>query len=140
MNIQISIKNIDQVRAALLKSPAIVSKHIQKAINRSILDIRNEAMSTTPVKTGRLRGSYQMIFGALRGVLYPSASYALPVHEGHRQEVGRFVPAIGRRLVNPFVKGNPFLRKAVSQANSKIQRNFGEGLSDALGEIASSAR
>ena len=134
--INITIKNLPQIRAALAKSPQVVSKHINKAINKSILDIRNEAMSTTPVDTGRLRGSYQMKFGALKGELSPTANYAIYVHEGHRQEVGRYVAAIGKRLVSPYVKGNPFLKKAVNQANDKVQKNFEEGLKGALGEIA----
>jgi len=139
MRIQVEIKNLNKVRAALSKSPQIVSKHINKSINRSILDIRNEAMDTTPVDTGRLRGSYQVQFGMLRGELRPTANYAYWVHEGHRQEVGRFVSAIGKRLVSPYVKGNPFLKKAADQAKSKVNKNFEEGLSDALKEIARSA-
>ena len=139
MQIRVEIKNLKEVQAALAKSPQIVSKHINKAINRSILDIRNESMSTTPVDTGRLRGSYQTKFGQLRGELYPSAKYAYFVHEGHRQEVGRFVAAIGKRLVAPYVKGNPFLKKAVGNAESKVNKNFEEGLRDSLQEIARSA-
>ena len=94
-------------------------------------------MDTTPVKTGRLRGSYQIKFGNLRGELYPTANYALFVHEGHRQTPGRFVPAIGKRLVKAFVQGNPFLQNAVDRANNKINKNFEEGLKDSLSEIAS---
>ncbi len=134
--IQIKIKNLDKIKAALAKSPQIVAKHINKAIKKSIFDIRNRAIDTTPVKTGRLRGSYDTRFGMLRGQLRPAAKYAIYVHEGHRQEVGRFVPAIGKRLVAPYVKGNPFLKKAVKQAENKVQNNFGKGLSNALTEIA----
>ena len=32
-------------------------------------------------------------------------NYAAYVEFGHRQEVGRFVPAIKKRLVKPWVKG-----------------------------------
>ena len=137
MQVNVTIKNLPQVQMALKKSPEIVSKHINKAINKSILDLRNEAMDTTPVDTGRLRGSYQIKFGNLRGELYPTANYALFVHEGHRQTPGRFVPAIGQRLVKAFVQGNPFLQNAVDRANSKINKNFEEGLKDSLSEIAS---
>lgn len=136
MRIQVKIKNLSQIQRALAKSPQIVSKHINKAINRSILDVRNEAMQTTPILTGRLRGSYQVRFGMLRGELQPTAEYAVYVHEGHKQEVGRFVPAIGKRLVEPYVKGNPFLTKAVDRAKNKINKNFEEGLANALKEIA----
>jgi len=140
MEIQVKIKNLNKVRAALAKSPQVVSKHINKAINKSILDIRNEAMTTTPVDKGRLRGSYGMKFGNLRGEVGPTANYAYWVHEGHRQTPGRFVPAIGKRLVKSFVQGNPFLQKAVSQAERKVNQNFNEGLRDSLEDIARLAR
>ncbi len=138
MQISVTIKNLDKVRAALMESPVVVAKHINKAINRSILDIRNEAMDTTPVDTGRLKGSFEMVFGKLRGEIGPTADYAIYVHEGHRQQVGRYVAAIGKRLVSPYVKGNPFLKIAVSNAENKINKNFQEGLKDSLEEIARS--
>lgn len=140
MEVKVHIKNLNEVKSALLKSPVIISKHINKAINKSILEIRNQGMDTTPVDTGRLRGSYQVGFGNLRGEVGPTANYAMYVHEGHRQTPGRFVPAIGRKLVKSFVKGNPFLKKAVSNAESKINQYFNEGLKDALNEIAHNAR
>jgi len=136
MEIKIAIKNLPQVQAALARSPQIVSKHINKAINRSIMDIRNASVDETPVDTGRLRGSYETKFGNLRGEIGPTAKYAIYVHEGHRQQVGRYVPAIERRLVQPYVKGNPFFKRAIDSVNRKINDNFGEGLKDALNEIA----
>lgn len=138
MELSIKIENLKEVQSALKKSPQIVSKHINKAINRSIIDIRDASVRESPVDTGRLRGSHEMKFGSLRGEVYPSVNYAIFVHQGHRQEVGRFVPAIGKRLVSPFVKGNPFLKRAVGQVENKINKNFQEGLSESLEEIARS--
>jgi len=138
MEIKIHIANLPQVQAALRRSPQIVSKHINKAIKLSIMDLRNSAGEKTPVDTGRLRGSYQVKFGTLRGELQPTANYAYFVHEGHRQQVGRYVPAIGKRLVKSFVKGNPFLKNAVSETERKINERFDMGLKDALNEIAAS--
>jgi len=139
VEVKIKIKNLPQVQAALRQSPQIVSKHINKAINQSIIGIRDEAMDTTPVDTGRLRGSYQLRFSSLRGEVGPTAEYAIFVHEGHRQQVGRYVSAIGRRLVSPYVKGNPFLKRAVDRVNEKVNSNFEIGLKNALGEIAQQA-
>ena len=39
--------------------------------------------------------------------------YAPYVENGHRQEVGRYVPAIGKRLVNGFVEGRHMLREGL---------------------------
>lgn len=46
--------------------------------------------------------------------------YASYVEYGHRQEVGRFVPAIGKRLVNSWVKGHFMARKSVDFARNKF--------------------
>ena len=40
-------------------------------------------------------------------------AYAPHVEYGHRQQVGRYVPAIGKRLVKSYVKGQYFLKKNV---------------------------
>lgn len=138
MQIQVNIKNMDEVRAALLRSPVIVANHMNKAIHKSILEIRNNSRSTTPVRTETLRRSYQMQFSQLKGEIGPTVRYAYWVHEGHRQQVGRYVPAIGKRLVKPWVEGNPFLKKAVDMSEKRVNDFFAEGLRDALNEIASS--
>lgn len=39
--------------------------------------------------------------------------YAPYVEMGHHQEPGRYVPAIGKRLVASFVKGKPYLKPAL---------------------------
>lgn len=139
MEMHIEIKNLTQVRAALMQSPAIVGKHIQKAVNESIIDVRDASVKETPVDTGRLRGSYQLSFGNLSAETGPTANYAIFVHEGHRQQVGRFVPVLGKRLVAPFVKANPFMQRGISAVKDRINKNFADRLEDALNEIGSKA-
>ncbi len=46
-------------------------------------------------------------------VIGTSVKYAPYVELGHHQEPGRYVPAIGKRLVRSFVPGKPYLRPAV---------------------------
>lgn len=41
-----------------------------------------------------------------RAEIYNNIEYAPYVENGHRQEVGRYVPAIGKRLVRSFVEGS----------------------------------
>lgn len=41
-----------------------------------------------------------------------NVEYAPYVEMGHRQQVGRYVPALGKRLVAPEVKSQPYLRPA----------------------------
>lgn len=61
----------------------------------------------TPVDTGLLRNSWQLsnVFKKSNSeyyiVLFNPVLYASYVEYGHRQEVGRFVPQIGKRLKSP---------------------------------------
>ena len=141
MEVKVKIENLSEVRAALIKSPQIVSKHINNAIKKSIFEIRNNSMDAQfKHPTGRLKGSHQVVFGNLRGEVGPTVKYAYWVHEGHHQTPGRFVPAIGKRLVKNFVQGNPFLKKAVERGEQKINQYFKDGLKNSLNEIARSAK
>jgi hypothetical protein len=48
--------------------------------------------------------------------------YASYVEYGHRQEVGRFVPAIGKRLKNHWVEGQFMLTKAEMELEGQIDQ------------------
>lgn len=48
-----------------------------------------------------------------RAEIYNNIEYAPFVENGHRQEVGRYVPAIGKRLVRGFVEGKHMLRDSL---------------------------
>ena len=63
--------------------------------------------------TGNLRNSItHRQTDANTEVIGTAVAYAPPVELGHVQQVGRYVPAIGKRLVTPFVAGKPFIRPA----------------------------
>ena len=72
-----------------------------------------KVVKRTPSKTGALRklwGAAKDIRVKKSGNTYEvtienSASYASYVEYGHRQTPGRFVPAIGKRLVKDWVEG-----------------------------------
>lgn len=46
--------------------------------------------------------------------------YAPFVELGHHQQPGRYVPAIGKRLKQSYVKGKPFLRPACENYKSEL--------------------
>lgn len=68
-----------------------------------------------PVKTGNLRNSitHAPDFSDNSAVIGTNVEYAPYVELGHTQTVGRYVPAIGKRLVNKHVPPKPFLRTAI---------------------------
>ena len=76
------------------------------------------AKKKCPVKTGRLKGSitHQRSTSEADTMLVGSnVEYAPFVELGHDQEVGRYVPAIGKRLVASHVDGKPFLKPAIEE-------------------------
>lgn len=95
-------------------SEAIQEEEIKALQEQILLEIGNRLMmltkEKTPVDTGDLRGNWFLSDLAWNGdtlelELYNNTEYAPYVEYGHAQEVGRYVPAIGKRLVVPLVPG-----------------------------------
>lgn len=91
--------------------------------------VRGDAVSLSPVDTGNLREAWKRSAPDNGRVeVYNNTEYAAHVEYGHRQQVGRYVPAIGKRLKKPFVEGKHMLRDAVQQR----QDSFAEDSEDIL--------
>lgn len=54
--------------------------------------------------------------------VYNTASYASFVNDGHRQQPGRYVPAINRRLVKSWVPGLHMAEKAEASVKRKAKK------------------
>lgn len=81
------------------------------------------AKKICPVKTGRLKGSItHQKEGNDTMWVGTNVEYAPYVELGHDQEVGRYVPAIGKRLVASHVEGKPFIRPAVENHVEEYRR------------------
>lgn len=98
----------------------------------------------TPVRTGNLRRSWKIKAERDRVTISNAASstdfsfvnsqkkkwtyvpkktiYASYVEYGHRQTPGRYVPAIGKRLVNNWVEGKFMMTKTVSSIKEQLPR------------------
>lgn len=59
-----------------------------------------------------------------------NVEYAPYVELGHKQEPGRYVPAIGKRLKKPFVAGKAYLRPAFENNMEEIRQIFEKYLKD----------
>ena len=76
---------------------------------------RDDVRANTPVDTGDLRRSWTLTGPDKKGLKFEMdlanpLEYSEYVEYGHRQEPGRFVPAIGKRLKADFVPGSYMLR------------------------------
>ena len=108
MTFSIAVDNTDKVGQELIDA-------CRRALEICGGKAETYAKMNCPVRTGNLRNSItHKVADDGKSVAVGSAtSYAPFVELGHIQEVGRYVPAIGRRLKNEFVKPRPFLRPAV---------------------------
>jgi HK97 gp10 family phage protein len=73
------------------------------------------AAGLAPIQTGNLKGSMTSEVSQGEKAVYvgTAVEYAPFVEFGHHQEVGRYVPDIGKRLVREYVPAKPFLKPAI---------------------------
>jgi Bacteriophage protein of unknown function (DUF646). len=75
----------------------------------------------TPVESGDLRRNWAVGEKTDNEVIIVNpTSYAEYVENGHRQDVGRYVPKLGKKLVKPWVKGKFFTKKTIAE----MERTF----------------
>jgi len=111
-----------------------VESDVTKAIHRALEACGGKgetyAKKLCPVDTGNLRNSItHQREGDDTELIGSDVEYAPYVELGHHQEVGRYVPAIGKRLVRPFVPGKPYLAPALKDHISEYEQIFETELS-----------
>ncbi len=89
----------------------------------------NKTVLRTPVKTGQLRESWELLDAYKDGntyciTLYNPVEYASWVEYGHSQQPGRYVPAIGKRLVRDFVPGIFMVKLSKEEVERDLQKRF----------------
>jgi len=81
------------------------------------------AKKECPVKTGNLRNSITHTQeDENTEAIGTNVEYAPYVELGHHQQPGRYVPAIGKRLVAEYVAGHPFIRPAIEDHMTEYQQ------------------
>lgn len=88
--------------------------------NKGTLRKARSFKASKPDENGDIKkGTYTRVApkvkGDLRVYVGTNVYYAPYVEMGHRQNVGKFVAKLGRRLVAPFVQAKPFLRPAFTE-------------------------
>ena len=94
----------------------IASESIERALEQCGALWESQAKILSPVDTGRLRNSIEHhAENETTMVVETDVEYAVWVETGHTQQPGRFVPAIGKRLVNDYVPPQPFIKPSGEQ-------------------------
>lgn len=97
----------------------VIKKCLYDLANRMIARVKEE----TPVKEGLLRNSWQIGDIHRKGneyyieVINP-VEYAEFVEYGHTQTPGRYIPAIGKKLIKDFVPGRYMMTISVQDINT----------------------
>lgn len=116
--ISIRITNLPQIRAAFSIAPKDMVKELNRAIQKSVIGIGTDSRRGTPVDTGRLRASTYERFSNLKGEVGTNTDYDIFVHEGTR-----------------YMRGRPYLRKAVDSNQAETERNFTVAVQNVLDKI-----
>jgi hypothetical protein len=129
-NYQHNKRAIDDYRKRLKAMLGDISDIDVRILNISVNKGLIVARRNTPVVTGFMRKMWGVTptkkvkrKGAEKG-LCNTADYASFVNDGHRQEVGRYVPAIGKRLVKPWVEGQHQLEAAERAVEKSLKQEF----------------
>lgn len=107
-----------------------LSPRIDQAVYTAMADEgiswRDDVRNNTPVDTGDLRRSWELTGPDKKGLKFEmdlanNLEYVEHVEYGHRQEPGRFVPAIGKRLKADFVPGSYMLRDGTRRLEETLK-------------------
>ncbi|MCT6888920.1 MAG: HK97 gp10 family phage protein [Lactobacillus sp.] len=112
-------------------------KEITKSVKNVGIQFKKEAENRTPVKTGQLRRNWELRGPNISGsdisiTLANNTEYASFVENGHRQKVGQYVPAIGKRLKASWVPGQHFLEKSTVAISNQIPQLLTPAVWDAM--------
>ena len=112
---------IKEAELASRKTEAI----IYDEFNNTGIECVAEVKANEPVVTGNLRRSITSSDVKLNGNEYSmtigsSLEYVKYAEEGHKQEVGRYVPAIKKKLKKEFVPGNHVISDTVDLYQPKL--------------------
>lgn len=144
----VTIPNLSKLEDALRKYPSIAAPILDKAIRTATVELYGQVQRSTPVRTGALRETLQLAFGALWGAIRPTRYYAIYVHEGTRPH--DIYPKSGKALFwpgaahpvsvvhHPGSKANPFLQTALNAGQQKVISIFGSAMDQIAASIAKS--
>ena len=116
MTFSIAVDNTDKVGEELIEA-------CRRALEICGEKAETYAKMNCPVRTGNLRNSitHKVADDGKSVAIGSAVQYSMFVELGHIQEVGRYVPAIGKRLKKPYVEPRPFLRPAIENHLSEYK-------------------
>jgi hypothetical protein len=150
---EIEIQGLDKLMAIAEKYPNISEKHINKAINRSLIRIQDQAKKNAPSgDTQQLRQNWKITMGRFAGELKSGVKYGKAIEFG--LPAGHYMPVKNnqvfklwaeRRGLNPYAvaksiakkgtKKQPFFQQSIDEATPVAQREFDKALEAIIKEL-----
>ena len=118
----------EQLGQAMIAIGMAAESNAKVEITKAVYDTPEKGY----IRTGRLRNSITYGVDTSEPAVYigSNVEYAPWVELGHTQKVGRYVPAIGKKLVNEHVPGKPFLKPAVEKYAVEYQDLLKQAMSE----------
>ena len=125
------IEGLDELLNSLGGMAELLDTGIKTVLNDTADDLVELTKERTNRITGNLQANWEHDTPVKDGEDYivnigSNVEYAKFVEEGHRQEVGRYVPAIGKKLKQSFVRGQWMLRDSVTEGEELFQNRLDE--------------
>lgn len=116
---------VKEMQIKIQRTKEIIVEEIEEKSTMCVTEIQNR----TPVKSGDLRrsmthGRIELKNKAYSVRLGSALPYAKSVEEGHKQQVGRYVPAIGKKLVKAFVPGRHMIEDSIEIYQKELQKSI----------------
>jgi hypothetical protein len=141
--VKVDFNEIKRVAEAL--KSANTRLFITKITDEIALRLLRKAIKRTPVEEGTLRRNWNIASVEEAGngyevTVFNPMEYASYVEFGHRQEPGRYVPAIGKRLKKSWVQGQFFLTKSEIELERELPKIIEKKLEIWLKEVMGSGK
>lgn len=144
-----------KLKEAFHKAPALIAGYIQNMSAELAFFLEAESKERAPTDVGTLKGSIQTSLGIgpgeLGAIVKTGTNYAAAVHEGskpHWTSVRNLEDWARRKGISPYVvqraiarrgtKAQPFMRDAVAENESGLQRIAESNMADAVAALARS--
>lgn len=149
--IEVKVEGLNRLIRLAEQFPQIAEPHINTAITRSLTRIWGAEKREAPFGVaGQLRDNWVITTARFQGTLASNMPYALFVEKGtgpHMPPIDAITPWAKKKGLNPWAvamsikkkgtKANPFLSRAIDDAQSGIEQEFEDALNATLAEVNS---
>lgn len=132
-------RKLKKFRDNLVKLDKNMDSIIEDCARELAARLLREVKKRTPVKTGNLRRNWHTTSIIKHGFTFTilvinQTEYAIYVEYGHRQQAGRYVPAINKKLKKGWVPGKFMMTISAEKIQQKAPQIVEKIIAQRLGE------